>query len=315
MKCQLLKYGIWVLLLLLLLTGCSKGSQMIIAEYDGGEITEREFDNYLGAMLFLGQEPNHLRENDEFKRDVLEQYIAIQLLSANVDKQEAAMQKKAAQEEFTLLKEQYLLSSTNQEWKQLLDQFDTNEKEIQSFLQQAKIAGEQLEKMIEDTDIEEEYERLKEAYVFDIIELSHILVATEAAEEGQEPLRSPEEAAAIAEEILTKINNGEDFAALAAMYSDDENTADDGGVLPAMSGSQLVPIFGQALLDLQVGEISEPIEMDYGYHIIRLDSRVTESLEELDELMVRQLRSFVVNNKFADYIETELPTKNVQIHL
>lgn len=315
MKCQLLKYGIWVLLLLLLLTGCSKGSQMIIAEYDGGEITEREFDNYLGAMLFLGQEPNHLRENDEFKRDVLEQYIAIQLLSANVDKEEAAMQKKAAQEEFKLLKEQYLLSSTNQEWKQLLDQFDTNEKEIQSFLQQAKIAGEQLEKMIEDTDIEEEYERLKEAYVFDIIELSHILVATEAAEEGQEPLRSPEEAAAIAEEILTKINNGEDFAALAEMYSDDENTADDGGVLPAMSGSQLVPIFGQALLDLQVGEISEPIEMDYGYHIIRLDSRVTESLEELDEQMVRQLRSFVVNNKFADYIETELPTKNVQIHL
>lgn len=302
-------------ILLIVMTGCSKSNDAVIAEYDGGEVMEQEFNQYMGAMLFLSQQPIEMRDNDEFRHDILQQYVAIQLIVSEADEQLSTLQRKAAQEEFNLLKEQYLLANTAKEWQATLAEFGTREQGVESFIHLNKVVGELLDSTIEDTDLAAEYDRLKDDYVFDIIEISHILVATESEDEGEEPLRSLDEALEIVEEVKEKLAQGEDFADLAATYSDDEHTAEDGGALPAMSGTQLVTLFGQALLDLQIGQISEPIEMPYGYHIIKLESRVTESLDELDDNTMLQLRHVVVNNKFADYIETELPTKNVQLYL
>lgn len=302
-------------LLIIVMTGCSEGEGSVVAVYDGGEVKEQEFNQYVGAMLFLSQQPHQMKEDDEFRHGILEQYVAIQLIASEADEQLSTLQLKAAQEELNLLKEQYLVGNTTKEWQAMLAEFDTREQAVESFIHLNKVVGQLLDDTIVDTDLATEYERLKDDYVFDIIEISHILVATESADEGEEPLRSSEEALEIVEEIKEKLVQGEDFSELAATYSDDEHTAQDGGTLPAMSGTQLIPLFGQALLELQTGQISEPIEMSYGYHIIKLESRVTEAFDELDDNTMLQLRNVVVNNKFADYIETELPAKNVQLYL
>ena len=70
-----------------------------------------------------------------------------------------------------------------------------------------------------------------------------------------------------------RIHNGEDFAVLATLYSDDLESAKNGGELGFVSRGDLVPEFESAAFALKEGEISEIIETKFGYHIIQLIQR------------------------------------------
>lgn len=67
--------------------------------------------------------------------------------------------------------------------------------------------------------------------------------------------------------------NGEDFAKLAAEYSDDPGSAKQGGNLGFTSRGMMVPEYEAAAMRLKPGEISQPVETDFGYHIIQLIER------------------------------------------
>lgn len=82
----------------------------------------------------------------------------------------------------------------------------------------------------------------------------HILVAT------------LEEALAVKQ----RLNNGEDFAALAAELSTDTGTKDVGGDLGWFGKNTMDPAFEEAVYGLQIGEISNPVQSQFGYHIIQL---------------------------------------------
>lgn len=78
-----------------------------------------------------------------------------------------------------------------------------------------------------------------------------------------------------AEAVLTKAKAGEDFAALAKEYSDDTGTAADGGKFTFYMDGNVVPEYSSAVAKLKDGEICATlVESTYGYHIIKLDSKV-----------------------------------------
>jgi foldase protein PrsA len=72
-----------------------------------------------------------------------------------------------------------------------------------------------------------------------------------------------------AEEVLTKVKAGEDFATLAKQYSQD-TTAANGGDLGFFSKGKMVPEFEQAAFSLKAGEVSGLVKSVYGYHIIKV---------------------------------------------
>ena len=111
---------------------------------------------------------------------------------------------------------------------------------------------------------------------FTTVQVSHILVETE------------EEAARIADRA-TPAN----FAALAADLSIDTQSAQNGGDLGAYSEAQFRssfdPTFVEAALSLQPGEISGPVQTQFGWHVIELVREDTASFEEVrDQLAARQ---------------------------
>jgi len=78
-------------------------------------------------------------------------------------------------------------------------------------------------------------------------------------------------ARAEADSILTKLREGEDFAALAKHYSDDPGTKEKGGDLGWFRRGQMVQAFEDAAYAMVPGEISGIVESPFGYHIIKLE--------------------------------------------
>lgn len=73
-----------------------------------------------------------------------------------------------------------------------------------------------------------------------------------------------------AKQLRKELIAGADFVKLAKEHSDDPGSADHGGELGFMGEGQLVPQYEKEALALAVGEISEPVRTEFGYHIIQL---------------------------------------------
>ena len=92
---------------------------------------------------------------------------------------------------------------------------------------------------------------------------SHILVAIDED-------TTDEQAAKLIKEIQTKLET-ETFEELAKQYSDDPGSAAQGGDLGWAETGLFVPEFESALFSMNVGDTSEAVKTDFGYHLIRMD--------------------------------------------
>ena len=87
-----------------------------------------------------------------------------------------------------------------------------------------------------------------------------------------------------ANEVIEKLNAGEDFATLAKELSEDTGSAENGGDLDWFTVGQMVTEFNDAAYALEVNEISKPVKSSYGYHIIQItDKREIEDFGTLEE--------------------------------
>lgn len=107
----------------------------------------------------------------------------------------------------------------------------------------------------------------------------HILVKTEAE----------------AQQVIDDLKAGGDFAALAAQRSQDPGSKDNGGELGFFRRGELVPEFEQAAFALKPGEISAPVQTQYGWHVIQAEEHkaaVPATLEakrdEIREVLLKQ---------------------------
>jgi peptidyl-prolyl cis-trans isomerase D len=93
-------------------------------------------------------------------------------------------------------------------------------------------------------------------------------------------------------EVLALLEEGEDFITLAARFSTDESNSQTGGDLGWFDENMMVPEFSEAAFSLSEGEISEPIQTTFGFHIIQvIGKRVSQILP--DEFAQRQQAAFV----------------------
>lgn len=141
-------------------------------------------------------------------------------------------------------------------------------------------------------DVNREYERQKHRYLkLDKQARSrHVLIKVAAGAADEEKARRRE----LADQVLAKARAGEDFAALARRYSEDGGSRRRGGDLGWHKQGEMVEPFSNAEMALEPGGISDVVESQYGFHVIRLegfregDVPVEDAKNELAEKLYRE---------------------------
>jgi parvulin-like peptidyl-prolyl isomerase len=108
-------------------------------------------------------------------------------------------------------------------------------------------------------------------------------------------LEPRDEAQALARilEVQQKLGAGEDFAALAAQYSDDPGSKDQGGDLGWFArGQGLVQEFEDAVFSLASGQLSNPVKTQFGYHLIKVDEKDPARALDLYTLQTKQYEAY-----------------------
>lgn len=111
------------------------------------------------------------------------------------------------------------------------------------------------------------------------VQVAHILIMYPSKATDDDKAK----AKAKAFEVMQKIKNGNNFDDLVKEYSDDKASASKGGVLPEFGVNRMIPEFVIAISQMnKPGDISEPIESKYGWHILKLiEKKGIKPLEEL----------------------------------
>lgn len=110
-----------------------------------------------------------------------------------------------------------------------------------------------------------------------------------------------------AREIAKKLANGEDFAALARELSEDEGSRDAGGNLGYFTNDMLEAKFTKVAFATKKGEISDPFETEYGWHILQVQDRRKASQPSFDDM-----RSEILNFMTYDEIQNILKSLRAQ---
>ena len=138
------------------------------------------------------------------------------------------------------------------------------------------------EVVLDEDEINKFYRRNLDQYGIDeSVTASHILIKVEQSDSDDKKAKKRE----LAEKVLAKVNDGEDFAALARKYSDDKGSAVKGGDLGSFVRGTMVPEFEQTAFSLNPGEVSDLVETQFGLHIIKVSKYVKADVKKLDEVM------------------------------
>ncbi|MFT9850310.1 peptidylprolyl isomerase [Aneurinibacillus sp. REN35] len=305
------KYGrlalVAFLSLIVLLAGCGQ-KEPIAAKYDDGkEITAPQFKNYTEVIKAI--EPSMAQAVESGNKEALTYLLHYMVMTQHITDQvkETDEMKKKADEGFKQY-ENFVKQQVGQEEK--LTQYYADRKVTEGemkdfFLDQEKMIA-YFSKDIKEEDKKKEYELAKKEGYLTQTDVRHILIGTEK--------RSKAEAKKKADELVKKLRGGADFAKLATENTDDPGSKETGGLYqyPMPDGStleQTAAEYKNAAKTLPLNKISDPIETEFGYHIMRVEKRTDQSYEDvkkdIGDMLAQQKQGEFLNSKVKELIKEE----------
>ncbi|GAF64556.1 hypothetical protein BTS2_1449 [Bacillus sp. TS-2] len=240
-------YGLSIAVVLIgaILLGITvSGSPNVMASINGEKIKEEDVQNLV---------------MDQYGTEGLETLVTNKVIELEAEKQGVTVSDEEINEE----KQRYFdLYGGEEAFEEMLALNGVLMEDIENDITQYLLSRKMIEPSIEitDEDIQAHFDSNKEQYnQQEQVEASHILVGSEEE----------------AEEVIEKLNDGEAFSELAAEYSTDESNKDNGGELGFFGRGEMVEAFDAAVFEMDIDEISDPIETDFGFHVVQ----VTDKLE------------------------------------
>jgi len=153
---------------------------------------------------------------------------------------------------------------------------------------------------VSDAEIEKYYNANKNSY--DTVTVTHILISTIDSNGSALSEDKKLEAKKKAEELLAKVNSGEDIKELAKKYSEDPGVVENSGQYTFGVG-EMVPSFEDWAFSHKAGETGI-VESQYGYHIMKMDKRDSKAFKDLKE----EIKQSLIDTKFNDSFSVKMET-------
>jgi len=142
------------------------------------------------------------------------------------------------------------------------------------------------------------------------VRASHILIKPDTTDPNTDPNQAKAQAKTKIEDLLKQVQDGADFAELAKANSACPSAA-QGGDLKFFARGKMVPPFEKAAFALEVGKVSDIVETQFGYHIIKVTDRkdaTTISFEQARDNIIKRLtqqKQSELDNKYVESLKAE----------
>ncbi|MEA3471087.1 MAG: peptidylprolyl isomerase, partial [Thermodesulfobacteriota bacterium] len=284
-----------------------KASDNRVAEVNGSVITKAEFDSEMsrvkGRLLAAGQTPSN-SQTEEIKKEVLESLIDRELLLQESAKKKITVDDSSVAEQIGSLKKRFPDDAKYKDW---LVKMGFSEDELKS-----RLKGEMAIKQLIDREIVEKIavseKEAKEYYnnnpdsfrQAERVHASHILITFDKDADAS----AKEAARKKLGEIEERLKKGEDFSALAKEFSECPSS-EKGGDLGYFGRGQMVKPFEDAAFALEPGTVSEIVETQFGYHLIK----------SIDKKPATTIPYSNISERLKQYLKNEKVKKETPIYL
>jgi peptidyl-prolyl cis-trans isomerase C len=277
----------------------------VLAKIDGQPVGRDELETAVKDAEARAGRAVPADERDAVYRGLLDRVILFKLLATEAKVRGITVTPQEITDRIAQIKQQFPNEAEFQ--KELTKRHTTmaqlQEEQRRDLLNAKTIEAEVAPKLaVTDQDLDAFYkgnpEQFKEP---ESVRASHILVgvAKDAAPAAKQAAKTE------AEGLLKRVKAGEDFAALAKAHSKDSVSAAVGGDLNFFPKGQMVPPFDAAVFAMKPGEISNLVETDFGYHIIKLTDRRDPRVVPLAEVKDR-LAEFLKQRKQQELVQQYL---------
>lgn len=266
----------------------------VLARVNGDAITKVEFDRALKSIEQRAGGPVPPDRRDEIYRGLLEQLVSIHLLRQEVAAQKVAIPDADLEKRMAEVMQQF---PSKDVFAEMLKAQDTTLEKFRTEQRQDLAINKMLADTLKDkvaatpAQIDDFYkqnpDRFKQG---ERVRASHILVAVP---QGADAVTKTQ-ARTKAEGLLKQVKAGGDFAKLAKENSQDPGSAIQGGDLGYFQPGQMVPEFNEVAFKLAPGKVSDLVETQFGFHIIKVVEKQTARTVPLDEVRP-QVTQFLEN--------------------
>jgi peptidyl-prolyl cis-trans isomerase C len=307
------------------------GADNIAVTIDGVDIPQSEIDRLVQPQLKIiaeqsAQLPPTFAEQYEkqLREQVLEQTIRRYLLDQKVKEANIVITEEEVMSKITEIAAAQREPLSLEEFKQKMEQygqsFDNVKADVRGGMARNKFMQAHWAGKIDVTeeDARKYYdENLKNFETPEQVRASHILIKPDLIDPNVDPNADPNEAKAVAkakaEDLLKQIKEGADFAELAKAHSNCPS-APNGGDLGFFPRGETTPAFENVAFELEIGQISDVVETEYGYHIIKTTDHKDASTTTFDQAkddIIRQLTQKKQSELAEEYIESLKAKANI----
>ncbi|MEA4824672.1 MAG: peptidylprolyl isomerase [Clostridiaceae bacterium] len=283
-----------------LVTGCS--SSPAIMKVDGQSVPAGYYIyNYCTGYSSYSSTYSDEELANYAMQEVVTYYI-VEKLCKQYGLELTALERKAVLDGIT---EQITEMGGNSVYKTFLQKMQLSKKQFQNLMynsykkQKLEDYLYNAETGVEKPTTEQCYDLFKQYYCC----ATHILISTQNAESQADY----DAAKAKAEEVLAKARAGEDFIALANEYNED--TSQDNSVGMVFPKGYMVAAFEDAAFALEEGAISDIVQTEYGYHIIKRNPITQEMYEQYHDSFLTYAEDYY----FQERLGTESAEMNIEI--
>lgn len=253
----------------------NESGQQLVAVVNGEEITLGEFERAFQRQSLLTEGSSY----DALANDVLTTLIEQRLINQAAGEMGISVTDEEIEAELNNIRD---LRESDADWQSWLDQNYYTEDELRQSLREALLTQRAQAEVVQ----------VSSGTVTEV-HARHIVVPTEAE----------------SNDILARLNAGEDFGSLAAAHSIDVTSRDSGGDLGWFTRDDLLtPELADAAFDMQINEVRGPVQTMLGYHILQLLEVQQRSAEPDEEVQLAA-------DQFNDWLQSLLNDAEIERYI